>query len=252
MPALERPDGARIQYDVNGPATAQPLILFAPGGMNSVAQLWGERPGQPGVPMPWIDPRKVLSDGFRVISMDQRNAGASSGPVGSGDGWQTYTEDQIALLDHLGTPRTHAMGGCIGSSYALALCEKAPDRVAAAVLQNPIGLTSDNGPLFMGMFDEWAAGLRAKGADFSDQTLEEFRDRMFGGEFVFSVGRDFVRRCPVPLLILAGNDEFHPTAVAEEIAELAPDADLVYKWAGPERQAETADRIRSFLSDHTS
>jgi pimeloyl-ACP methyl ester carboxylesterase len=251
MPVLERPNGARIQYDVRGSTGDHPLILLAPGGMNSIAQLWAERPGQPGTPMPWIDPRASLSDQFRVISMDQRNAGGSSGPVEPGDGWHTYTEDQVALLDHLGVSQTHAMGGCIGSSYALALCARAPGRVTAAVLQNPIGLTADNHQLFMAMVDDWASGLRARGTEISDATLEEFRERMFGGDFVFSVDREFVRRCPVPLLILAGNDEFHPTAVAEEIAELAPDSELVHEWAGPQRHAETADRIRSFLAQHT-
>jgi len=249
MPILERSGGVRIQYEADGPADAHPLILFAPGGMHSVAELWGERSGQPGVPMPWIDPRTELSDQFRVISMDQRNAGASSGPVGVDDGWGTYTDDQLALLDALGVDRTHAMGGCIGSSYALALCDRAPTRVASAVLQNPIGLTPDNRRLFEAMFDDWASGLRKNGTEITEDAQTAFRDRMFGGDFVFSVGRDFVRSCPVPLLILAGNDEFHPTAVAEEIADLAPDAELVYEWAG--RHADTADRVWQFLSRHT-
>ena len=217
--------------------------------MHSVAQLWGERPGQPGAPMPWIDPRTVLSDQFKVISMDQRNAGASSGPVGTDDGWTTYTDDQLALLDFLEADQTHAMGGCIGSSYALALCAHAPAGVRAAVLQNPIGLTPENRGLFMAMFDDWVSGLRKSGTEVSDNAQNSFRERMFGGDFVFSVSRDFVRTCPVPLLILAGNDEFHPTAVAEEIAELAPDAELVYKWAG--NYDETADRITQFLIEHT-
>lgn len=245
---LDRADGARIAYDVNGPADASPLILFAPGGMHSVATMWSERPGQPGVPMPWIDPRTELSDQFKVISMDQRNAGGSSGPVREGDGWHTYTDDHVALLDSLGADRTFAMGGCIGSSYALALCERVPDRVGAAVLQNPIGLTRDNRRLFMTMVDDWLLGLRDNGADISETTPNSFKENMFGGDFVFSVSRDFVRRCSVPLLVLAGNDDFHPTAVAEEIADLAPDAEVVYEWAGPERYGETAERIRSFLS----
>jgi pimeloyl-ACP methyl ester carboxylesterase len=201
--------------------------------------------------MPWIDPRAELADRFKVISMDQRNAGGSSGPVGPEDGWHTYTDDQLALLDHLGAGRAHAMGGCIGSSYALALCERAPERITAAVLQNPIGLTADNRRLFMAMVDDWLEGLIKKGVDVSDATPNGIKENMFGGDFVFSVGSEFVRRCPVPLLVLAGNDEFHPTAVAEEIADLAPDAELVYDWAGPERHDETADRIRSFLTAHT-
>lgn len=241
----------RIAYDIDGSPDAYPLLLIAPGGMHSVAALWSERPGQPGVPMPWIDPRKDLSDQFRVISMDQRNAGRSSGPVEAGDGWHTYTDDQLALLDDVGAERTHAMGGCIGSSYALALCERAPSRVSAAVLQNPIGLTADNRRLFMSMVDDWLLGLRNGGMHIADETPNGIKERMFGGDFVFSVSRDFVRDCPVPLLVLAGDDEFHPTAVAEEIADLAPDAELVYKWAGPERHRETSERIRGFLDSHT-
>jgi hypothetical protein len=74
---------------------------------------------------------------------------------------------------------------------------------------------------------------------------------MFGGDFVFSVDRDFVRACPVPLLVLAGNDEFHPRAVAREIAELAPDAQLVLEWTSPTHHDETLARIGEFLRGHT-
>src|SRR5260221_10319372 len=131
---------AEVYYEERG--AGFPLLLFAAGGMRSVMSLWskmadGSRPS-------WIDPLASLSDDFRVIGMDQRNAGQSKGPIG--DGWSTYTADHLALLDHLGAGRTHAMGGCIGSSYSLALCQAAPERVAAAVLQNPIGLTARNRP----------------------------------------------------------------------------------------------------------
>ncbi|HEX4864230.1 MAG TPA: alpha/beta fold hydrolase, partial [Acidimicrobiales bacterium] len=169
----------------------------------------------------------------------------------AGDGWHTYREDQIALLDHLGAARTHAMGGCIGSSYALALCERVPDRVTAAILQNPIGLTAENRRLFMAMVDDWLLGLSNSGTAIDEDTPNGIKENMFGGDFVFAVSRDFVRRCRVPLLVLAGNDEFHPTAVAEEIADLAPNAELVYEWAGPDRHAATAELIREFLSSNT-
>lgn len=244
---FERP-GASIYYEVHGPTSGYPLLLLAPGGMNSVASMWGERPGQPGEPMPWIDPRRVLCDQFRVISMDQRNAGRSTAVVGPEDGWHAYAADQLALLDHLGMRSTHVMGGCIGSSYALALCEKAPGRVTAAVLQNPIGLTKDNRNKFLDMFDQWAAALRSGRAEVSEEALSAMRENMFGGDFVFSVSRDFVRACPVPLLVLAGHDEFHPTEVAEEIASLAPRAELVLDWAGPALHDQTERKIRDFLS----
>jgi hypothetical protein len=57
VPVLER-NGAEIHYDVYG--EGYPLFLFAPGGMNSIARLWRERPGSPGERMPWIDPTAEL------------------------------------------------------------------------------------------------------------------------------------------------------------------------------------------------
>lgn len=248
MPVLERP-GASIHYDVYG--SGYPLILFAPGGMNSVASMWSERPGLPDEPMPWIDPRTALADQFTVVAMDQRNAGSSTAAISAADSWATYTEDHLALIDHLGFDQVHVMGGCIGSSYCLSMCEAAPDRVTAAVLQNPIGLSADNGPAFMAMVDGWGNSLRRNRPEISEEVLAGLARNMFGGDFVFSVSRDYVRSTPIPFLVLAGGDEFHPKAVAEEIAALAPSARLVLEWAGPERHSETADVVRDFLIAHT-
>jgi pimeloyl-ACP methyl ester carboxylesterase len=181
--------------------------------------------------------------------MDQRNAGASRAPVDAGDGWPSYTADHVALLDHLGIERTHVMGGCIGCSYALALCAAAPDRVAAAVLQNPIGLTDTNRSDFFGMVDHWGRQLTGERADVSAEAVEGLRGNMFGGDFVFSVSREFVRSCAAPLLVLAGDDTFHPTVVAEEIVALAPDAEMVRDWKGP--APHTLETVRRFLLDHT-
>jgi pimeloyl-ACP methyl ester carboxylesterase len=248
MPVLER-DGARIHYEVHG--EGYPLLLFAPGGMHSVAQLWRERPDAPGEPLPWIDPTVELSNEFCVVSMDQRNAGSSTAPVDAGDGWDSFADDHVALMDHLGFERVHVMGGCIGSSYCLGLARRAPGRVSAAVLQNPIGLSADNRPSFMGMFDGWADGLRSAHPEIGDDALGAFRQHMFGGDFVFSVDRDFIRQCEIPLLILAGNDAFHPRAVAEEIDSLAPRSDLVLEWTSPGHHDETLARVRSFLVANT-
>lgn len=245
MPDFQRP-GASIHYDEYG--RGFPLILFAPGGMHSVAVMWKHRPGAPDQTFPWIDPTTSLAGEFRVVAMDQRNAGGSAADISASDGWGSYTSDHIALMDHLGLEKVHAMGGCIGSSYALALCAAAPGRVTAAVLQNPIGLSADNRQNFVEMFDSWAAELSSR-RGIDAETLGSFRDNMFGGEFVFSVSRDFVRSCPVPLLVLPGNDEFHPRAVAEEIVDLAPHAEILDGW-GDDR-ATTAERIRAFLARHT-
>ena len=248
MPVFER-DGTEIHYDVYG--DGHPLLLFAPGGMHSVAQMWKARPGSPGEHLPWINPPAELSDDFQVVAMDQRNAGRSHAPITRADGWNSYSADHLALMDYLNFDRVHVMGGCIGSSYCLNLCQAAPDRVSAAVLQNPIGLSEENRPLFLGMFDSWAAELQDRRGDVKSDALAAFRQSMFGGDFVFSVDRDFVRACRVPFLVLAGNDEFHPRPVAEEIADLAPDAELVLQWTSPTHHDETLARIRAFLRAHS-
>ena len=72
--------------------------------------------------------------------MDQRNAGGQSrAPITARDSWDSYTQDHIALLDHLRIDRCHLYGQCIGGSFILNLIKKQPERVAAAVLAQPIG-----------------------------------------------------------------------------------------------------------------
>jgi pimeloyl-ACP methyl ester carboxylesterase len=246
MPVFKR-GSATISYEVRG--SGHPLLLLAPGGMRSAATLWAQQPGRPRPP--WIDPLEELSDRFRVIGMDQRNAGSSVAPITSEDGWQVYQDDQLALMDHLGAMRFHAMGGCIGSSFALGLCQAAPDRVTAAVLQNPIGLSNGNRPQFFGMFDDWVDDMRRTHPELDDAAARAFRERMFGGDFVFTVDRDFVGSCPTPLLVMPGGDDFHPRPVAEEIVALAPDAALLSPWGGDEHRANTLNRVRDFLVART-
>lgn len=239
MPLFER-DGISINYEEFG--SGYPLLLFAPGGMRSMIDFWHRSP---------FDPTVEFASNFRVIAMDQRNAGNSRAEVKAGDGWKSYTADHVALLDHLGISSTHIMGGCIGSSYCLGLIQAIPDRVSAAVLQNPIGLSNNNRDDFLKMFDEWAAELKTQQPALDDATLASFRANMFSGEFVFSVSPDFVRQCATPLLVLAGNDQFHPTPTAREIASLSPNAELVLQWREPEIVAETVKRVRAFLQSHS-
>lgn len=238
MPTFAR-GAATIYYEEHG--AGYPLVLFAPGGMRSRIDFWRQSP---------FDPLVALSDQFRVIALDQRNAGQSRAPIGDDD-WSTYTADHLALLDHLGIDRCHLLGGCIGSSYCLGLIRAAPARVGAAILQNPIGLSNGNREEFRRMFAEWAAEIAPDHPEADAATLQAFGERLFGGEFVFSVPRNAVRTCPVPLLVLAGDDNFHPTATAREIAELAPQAELVLTWRTPDVIEETVQRVRDFLSAHT-
>lgn len=235
MPIFAR-DAVSLYYEEFG--AGYPLLLFAPGGMRSAIEFWQRSP---------FDPTRELARDFRVIAMDQRNAGRSRGPLSAADGWHTYTADHLALLDHLGIARCHLMGGCIGSSYCLGLIQAAPARVSAAVLQNPIGLSPENRAAFIEMFDGWAGALKTDHLELTDAVLNAFRANMYGGDFVFSVTRDFVKSCRTPLLVLAGDDLYHPTEVAREIAALAPNAELILKWKTPELVGHAVARVRAFL-----
>ena len=220
MPFFER-DDVTLYWEESG--SGYPLLVFAPGGMRSSIEFWERAP---------FDPRRELGSEFRVIAMDQRNAGRSRAPITSDDGWDDYARDHLALLDHLGIERCHLMGGCIGSSFCLGVIQAAPERVSAAVLQNPIGLDENRG-VFFEMFDGWAAAMKKRDPDLDEQSLAAFRHRMYGEDFTFNVTRDFVRGVSTPLLILAGDDQYHPTSVAREIAALAPNAELVMEWKEP-------------------
>jgi pimeloyl-ACP methyl ester carboxylesterase len=237
MPIFKHADVA-LNYEECG--SGFPLLLIAPGGMRSQIDFWHRSP---------FDPTVELASSFRVIAMDQRNAGASRGPITADHGWHTFAADQLALLDHLGIPQCHIMGGCIGSSYCLGLIKAAPERVVAAVLQNPIGLGSDGIARFHNMFDDWAAELRRNRHEVDPAALTAFRNNMFSGDFVFSVTRDFVRSCLTPMLILAGSDPFHPTEVSLELARLAPNAELIIEWKTAEVVGAAVERVRAYLED---
>ncbi len=130
MPSFEH-HGARVYYEEFG--QGYPILTFAPAGLQSVIDVWS----QPSAP---INPTIEWAANYRVIAMDQRNAGGQSrAPITAQDGWDSYTADHVALLDHLRIDRCHLYGQCIGGSFILNLIKAQPERVQSAVLAQPIG-----------------------------------------------------------------------------------------------------------------
>jgi len=245
MPIFARDDVSIYYEDSAEGSDAEgggfPLLLIAPGGMRSTIPAWAHGP--------W-NPIEQLGDAYRVIAMDQRNAGRSTAPIRATDGWHVYTEDQLALMDHLGIERFHVAGMCIGGPYCMGLAEAAPARVASAVLFQTIGL-SDNREAFFDMFDSWADELKADRADVEPHAWESFKQNMYGGEFLFNVSRDFVAACQTPVLVLCGKDLYHPEATSVEIAELAPNAQFIEHWKEPEHQSAAKSKVAEFLAANT-
>ena len=224
MPTYER-DGAQIYYEERG--SGFPLLLIAPGGMRSAISFWENTP--------W-NPIEQLESSYRVIAMDQRNAGQSTAPVSADDGWHTYTADQLGLMDHLGIDRFHVAGMCIGGPYCLGLIQAAPDRVASATLFQTIG-RDGNQDAFYAMFDDWAGPLKEKMGE--ESAWQGFRENMYGGDKVlFNVDADFVKTVATPLLVLKGDDLYHPASSSDLVAECAPNVTYIEDWKeGPARDA---------------
>jgi pimeloyl-ACP methyl ester carboxylesterase len=246
MPYLAIPDG-QIYYEVHG--EGYPVLLFAPGFLSSRIERWSTNPAKPGVPQDWLDPVPVLSDRFRLIALDVRNAGRSRAKLKATDDWETYTDDFLALVDHLGVTHFHAFGACIGVSFALSVVKRRPQAVTSLVLQNPIGLSDVNRATLDGEFSNWANEVR-DWPNIDPTLLPGFHDRMFGGDFIFSVSREFVRGCALSTLLMPGNDMVHAANVSADLAR-APNADVLSPWKGLELRDMAMQRVRDFLIRNT-
>jgi pimeloyl-ACP methyl ester carboxylesterase len=239
--AAFRHGDAVIHYDDEGVADAFPVLLIAPGGMRSFNDRWNE--------MPW-NPRTALADRFRVIGMDQRNAGRSTAPVTGETGWATYRDDQLALLDELGIDRCHVVGMCIGGPYIFGLLTAAPERFASAVLLQPVGIEGNREALYE-IFDRWSAEVGGAHPEADAGDWASYRSNMWDGEFVLTATRDEIAGIEVPMLVAMGNDEYHPQSTSREIAELAPDAVFLEHWKDEGSLPATDAAIKNFLAGHT-
>ena len=284
MPTITRPDGAVIYYETYG--SGYPLLLLAPGGVNSEIGMW-ERS--------LINPIREFADEFMLIAMDQRHAGESwqAPPTFSYD---DTAADQLAVLDAVGVERAHVWGGCIGVAYVLRLIHDAPQRISAGIGQDPVGRDATNSVgTFTAMFqptitnaqqDGVANVIRAAEANplfvqnnaagpfarriVSDPAFRAELEAMTAGEYIrtvedfaggmwpphpplFTVNKEWLATCAVPLLILPGSDPFHPTGVSHYICMEAPQARcLDVECRAPEKVQDTIKSIRAFMGAYAA
>jgi len=238
----------RIHYEEAG--SGYPLLMIAGGGLNSTIK----NLSAPYCPFQTFDEFK---NEYRCIGIDLRNAngGESSGPLEIDRSWDSHTDDQLGLMDHLGIDRFMVMGFCIGGPMIWNLLKRAPNRIVAAVLAQPSGSRPEMRDLF---YDNnvkgWAPELLKRRSDLTMEQAEKFLTRMYrtNPDFVFTVTRDFVRNCKTPVLVLPDDIPAHPYAVAMETAMLAPNAEVsMFPWKEPKERIPLAVRqIRSFLRAH--
>jgi pimeloyl-ACP methyl ester carboxylesterase len=236
----------RIRYQDMG--SGFPLLCTPGGGLNSRIRNWATAV---------INARDEFKSDFRCITMDQRNAtdGESTGPIPVNDPWDAFADDQLGLMDHLGIRQFMFFGNCIGGSFALKLMERAPERVVAAVLSQPIGHRPESPDVMYDLSrDVWAKEFRTRHPEVSMDTIEQYLHNLYRvrPDFVYSVSREFVRNCQTPMLVLPDDTPAHAYQTAIDVASLAPNAEIsVYPWKDPpELKARTINRVRGFLKAH--
>ena len=134
--------------------------------------------------------------------------------------------------------------------------ERAPNRIVAAVLCQPVG---SNVAFPDSMYDsgqnQWGPGLMSQRSDISQETIDSYLHNLYRDlepDFVYSVSRDFVRSCQTPMMVMPDNTPSHSYEVAIEVGELAPNAvTTVYPWKeDADVMAATITQMRDFLKAH--
>lgn len=135
--AFTRIDGRLVHWRDNGPREAPAVILV--NSLGTDFRIWDEVVA-------------ALARDWRVISYDKRGHGLSEvlpGPYAIAD----FTNDLIALADHVGLERFSLIGLSIGGLIGQDLAVRAPERLAALVL-------ADTAPK-VGTAESWNARIEA-------------------------------------------------------------------------------------------
>src|SRR5665213_2621997 len=238
----------RIHFEEAG--SGFPLLVIPGGGLNStIAGLSG--PSSP------FNPMQEFKAQFHCITSDLRNAkgGQSTGPLEADRPWDSFTDEHLGQMGHLGIDKFMVHGFCIGGPMIWNLLRRAPDRIVAAVLAQPSGSRPEARDLFYeGNMKNWGPELVASRPEITMEMVDRFLTRMYrtNPDFVFTVTRAFVRNSQTPVLLLPDDIPAHPYAVAMEAAMLAPKAEVsLFPWKEPKERIPLAIRqIHSFLRAH--
>ena len=161
----------RIRYEEAG--SGFPLLLIAGGGLNS---------RMAGLPTSPFNPIEEFKGEYRCIWADLRNAngGESSGPLEIDRPWDSHTDDQLGLMDHLGINKFMVLGFCIGGPFIWNLLKRAPDRVVAAVPAQPVGYRPELPTvLYDGSMTGWGPDLVKRRPDITMDMVQKYLTRMY-------------------------------------------------------------------------
>ena len=124
-------DGIKTHYSVVG--DGPPVLMYSPGGFDASLDKWSTL----GIyaRIRFLD---QLSSRYRCILFDRRETGQSGGRI-ERITWNDYVVQGKKLLDHLGIPAAHILGGCMGCCPATAFAIKHPEATLSLILYWPVG-----------------------------------------------------------------------------------------------------------------
>jgi pimeloyl-ACP methyl ester carboxylesterase len=119
VPLLDRPDGARIWWEVDGPEDGPAVLLVM--GLGYPAAMWCRQ-------LP------ALTGRYRVVRLDNRGAGHTGDVPGAPYTVETMTADCIAVLDAAYVTTAHVVGISMGGLMAQEIALTEPERVRSLCL----------------------------------------------------------------------------------------------------------------------
>jgi len=173
-------EGHRIEYDEYGSGD-RPIVLIHGLLMN---RRMFDRLGP-----------ELTAAGNRVITVDLLGHGGSDRPPEMTNySMLFFSEQVVALLDHLGIKRAVIGGTSLGANVTLEVAYQAPERVKAMMLEMPV---LDNALLAVGViFTPILLGLR-----FGEpllKTVAALTSRLPRTNYLIDIGLDWLRQEPRP------------------------------------------------------
>jgi pimeloyl-ACP methyl ester carboxylesterase len=237
---------ANIFYEVHG--DSGPWVALNAGGRHRSLEM---------VPLA----QKLAAQGFRVITHDRRNTGASDIVIGR-DLDDLRSEDEIwaddlnALIQHLGAGPLYSGGSSAGARLSLLLARRHPQAVRGLLLMRITGGAFPAGRLPKVYYGQFIAAVKAGGmaavcetAPYQERlalnpqsrahlmalnpqdyllVMQRWLDQFVAGPMapVMGVPEDELRAISIPSLVVPGNDKTHSSVSGLACAALIPGSEL--------------------------
>jgi len=130
------PEGRQVAFRTLSSGPGEPL-LYLPGLLYSIESVLEDPP--------YARLINGLAELRPLVLVERRGISASDPVDWSGDVWEQWALDIVAVLDHLGAKHASLMSYLVGANVALEAAARFPNRVSSVVALHPVGLVSDAG-----------------------------------------------------------------------------------------------------------